>query len=69
MHDKIVDALTRWLDESAANSLARYLMTVMLGLAIQARDRATRLDLEQVVDEVVASLRARERKRQLSNEL
>jgi len=66
MREKIADALTSWLDKCAANSLARYLTTVILGLAIQARDGATRLDLEQVVDEVVAGLRARERKRQLS---
>ena len=66
MSDKIADTLTRWLDEGAANSLARYLTAVMQGLSIQARDGATRLDLERVVDEVVAGLRARERKRQLS---
>jgi hypothetical protein len=66
MSDKIADTLTRWLDEGAANSLARYLTAVMQGLSIQARDGATRLDLELVVDEVVAGLRARERKRQLS---
>ncbi|MBV8454355.1 MAG: helix-turn-helix transcriptional regulator [Deltaproteobacteria bacterium] len=63
--DKIADALTNWLDKGAANSLARYLTTVVLGLAIQARDGATRRDLEQVVDEVVAGLKARERKWQL----
>jgi len=64
MRDEIADALTRWLDKDAANSLARYLTTVMQGLSIQARDGATRLDLERVVDEVVAGLRAREQKRQ-----
>jgi hypothetical protein len=65
MSDKIADALTHWLDQGAANSLARYLTAVMQGLSIQARDGATRRDLEQVVDEVIAGLRARERKRQL----
>ena len=66
MSDEIADTLACWLDEGAANSLARYLTAVMQGLSIQARDGATRLDLELVVDEVVAGLRARERKRQLS---
>jgi AcrR family transcriptional regulator len=58
--DQIAGALTRWLPEAAARSLARYLTAVAQGLAIQARDGATRLDLEQVVDEVVAGLKARE---------
>ena len=66
MHERIAGALTRWLSKDAAQSLARYLTTVILGLAIQARDGATRADLEHVVDEVVAGLKARERKRQLS---
>ena len=67
MRDKIADALASWLDEGAANSLARYLTTVMLGLAIQARDDATRLDLEKAVDEVAAGLRAREGKGNFPN--
>jgi AcrR family transcriptional regulator len=65
IRDKIADALKHWLDQGAANSLARYLTTVVQGLSIQARDGATRRDLEQVVDEVIVGLRARERKRQL----
>jgi AcrR family transcriptional regulator len=66
MRDQIASALTSWLDRRAANSLARYLTAVMQGLAIQARDGATRADLEEMVNEVVAGLRARERKRRLS---
>ena len=61
--NQIAGALTRWLPKDSAHSLARYLNAVMLGLAIQARDGATRSDLEEVIEEVVAGLRARERKR------
>jgi len=61
MRDEIAGALTRWLPKDAAHSLARYLITVIQGLAVQARDGATRSELEQVVDEVVAGLRPPER--------
>ena len=61
--DQIAVALARWLPKNSARSLARYLTAVMLGLAIQSRDGATRSDLEQVIDEVIAGLRGRERKR------
>ena len=39
--------------------LARHLITVLQGLAIQARDGATRDDLEQVAHEVLQGLTAR----------
>ncbi|MBV9734046.1 MAG: helix-turn-helix transcriptional regulator [Verrucomicrobia bacterium] len=61
--DQIAVALTRWLPKDSANSLARYLTAVMQGLAIQARDGATRLELDEVIEEVIAGLKARERKR------
>ena len=61
--DQIAVALTRWLPRDSALSLARYLTAVMQGLAIQVRDGATRSELEQVIDEVIAGLKARERKR------
>jgi hypothetical protein len=59
MHDQIAEVLKSWLDQNDAKSLARYLMAIMQGLSIQARDGASRHDLNQIVDEVVAGLRAR----------
>jgi len=35
----------------------------MQGLAIQARDGASRRELDEVIEEVIAGLKARERKR------
>lgn len=61
MHATIAGALARWLDDDTAASLARYLVTVLQGLSIQARDGATRSDLDQVVDEVVGGVMARVR--------
>ena len=61
--DQIAVALTQWLPKDSAHSLARYLTAVMQGLAIQARDGATRLELDEVIEEVIAGLKARERKR------
>jgi len=57
MRDHIADALTRWLDEAAAGALARYVIVVVQGLAVQVRDGATRDELHQVVDQAVAGLR------------
>lgn len=51
--------LRRWLSESDAASVARYLAVVLQGLSIQARDGATTAELEAVVDEVAAALATR----------
>ena len=59
MRDTLARAFGRWLDEEAAMGLARHLITVLQGLAIQARDGATRDDLEQVAHEVLQGLTAR----------
>ena len=61
--DQIAVALTQWLPKDSAHSLARYLTAVMQGLAIQARDGASRRELDEVIEEVIAGLKARERKR------
>jgi AcrR family transcriptional regulator len=58
MRGTILYALLRWLDEDQANSLARYLVTVLQGLSVQARDGATREELQLVVTHVVEGLRA-----------
>lgn len=58
MREMIAETLTRWLDQERATSLARYLVAVLQGLSIQARDGASREELEQVTSEVVAGVRA-----------
>jgi AcrR family transcriptional regulator len=60
MHDMIAEILARWLDQDRAVSLARYLLAVLQGLSVQARDGAGRPELEQVVDQVVGGVRATE---------
>lgn len=58
MREMIAETLTHWLDQERATSLARYLVAVLQGLSIQARDGASRKELEQVTSEVVAGVRA-----------
>jgi AcrR family transcriptional regulator len=59
MRKTIALKLESWLDRHQADSLARYLLTVLQGLSVQARDGASRRDLKQVVDEVMVGIRAR----------
>jgi AcrR family transcriptional regulator len=59
MRDMIAETLGRWLDQEQALSLARYLVAVLQGLSIQARDGASRQELRQVSDEVMAGVKAR----------
>ena len=47
----IVEALRRWLEPDRASSVARFLVVVLQGMSVQARDGATREDLEEVVQE------------------
>ncbi|NYZ14438.1 helix-turn-helix transcriptional regulator [Azospirillum sp. RWY-5-1] len=65
MHATITGALKRWLDDAAAVPLARFLVTVLQGLSVQARDGATRSDLDHVVEEVVGGVMARIRSGEL----
>jgi len=58
MRHEISQALLRWMDTARAETLARYLVTVLQGLSVQARDGATRDELERVVDQVIAGIRA-----------
>lgn len=46
----IGEQLLRWLSEADARNLARYLVTVLQGLSIQARDGATMDDLHPVIE-------------------
>ncbi|QWW69913.1 TetR/AcrR family transcriptional regulator [Rhizobium sp. WYJ-E13] len=59
MRDMIAETLGRWLDRERAVSLARYLVAVLQGLSIQARDGASRQELRQVSNEVIAGVKAR----------
>ena len=59
--DAIARGLSRWLDDAAAGALAGYLAVVLQGLSVQARDGASRQDLERVADEAIAGFRARRR--------
>lgn len=59
MRDTLAETLERWLDRKQAVSLARYLVAVLQGLSIQARDGASRAELEQVSTEAIAGIRAR----------
>ncbi|WP_183735952.1 TetR/AcrR family transcriptional regulator [Rhizobium sp. BK275] len=59
MREMIAETLGHWLDPERALSLARYLVAVLQGLSIQARDGASRQELRQVSDEVIAGLKAR----------
>lgn len=58
MRNAISVTLLRWTDKARAETLARYLVTVLQGLSVQARDGATRDELHQVVDQVIAGVRA-----------
>ncbi len=57
--DAVALAFGRWLDPAAAGVMAAHLTAVMQGLAVQARDGASRGELEQVVGEVLAGIEAR----------
>lgn len=46
----ISEQLLRWLPEPDAHSFARYLVTVLQGLSVQARDGATMEDLRPVIE-------------------
>ncbi len=58
MRHAISQALLPYMDAARAETLARYLVTLLQGLSVQARDGATRDELEQVVDQVIAGIRA-----------
>ncbi|WP_416066723.1 TetR/AcrR family transcriptional regulator [Rhizobium sp. ZK1] len=60
IREMIAETLGRWLDPDRAVSLARYLVAVLQGLSIQARDGASRQELQQVSAEVIAGVKARD---------
>lgn len=48
--------MSAWLDPARARATARYLLTVMQGIAVQARDGATREELQETIDLALAAL-------------
>ncbi|RZS74077.1 TetR family transcriptional regulator [Phyllobacterium myrsinacearum] len=59
MRDSIMLKLQPWVDRDRAVSLSRYLVTILQGLSVQARDGASREELKQVAGEVAAGIKAR----------
>ena len=59
MRDTITLKLESWLDRNHAAPLSRYLVAVLQGLSVQARDGASREDLKQIASEVLAGIKAR----------
>jgi AcrR family transcriptional regulator len=51
-------ALERWVDKTAAQSLARYVTALLQGLSIQARDGVSAPELRTIVDVACAGLTA-----------
>ena len=50
MHPQLVALLKRWLAPAGAQATATYLLTLMQGMAIQARDGAGRATLQQTIE-------------------
>lgn len=59
LRERIATAIAQWVSRDEAERMARMVLSTMQGLSIQALDGATREELQMVVDEVVAGLRAR----------
>lgn len=61
LRSRIADGLSRWLDHQHAVRLAAYLLAIQQGIAIQARDGATRDELMRIRDEVMIGVAERGR--------
>ena len=59
MRNAIAETLSRWLEGPAADALAGYLVIVLQGLSVQARDGASREELERWADEAISGIQAR----------
>ncbi|WP_335308600.1 TetR/AcrR family transcriptional regulator [Sphingomonas phyllosphaerae] len=59
LRGKIAVGLSHWLDRPAADRLSAYLLAVQQGMAIQARDGATRDDLMAIRTEVLKGIAAK----------
>ena len=61
MRDRIAETLRPFARDHDLARLARHLAAVMQGMSIQARDGATRAELQDIVEEAVAGVAARSR--------
>ena len=59
IRDAMAREFGRWLEPAAAGAMAAHVLAIMQGLAVQARDGASRAELERVVEDVVAGIEAR----------
>ncbi|KXF77306.1 transcriptional regulator [Paramesorhizobium deserti] len=59
MRDRIAEALRPFASTGEVQRLARHLSAVMQGISIQARDGATRAELQEIVEDVVSGVKAR----------
>lgn len=59
LRDRIGMELSEWMEAAAANHLAAYLLAVLQGIAVQARDGAGRADLLQIKEEVILGMAAK----------
>lgn len=60
LRQAIGENLSRWLPEPIAHDLARYLVTVLQGLSMQARDGATMEDLRPTVELALSTVAQQE---------
>lgn len=59
MRERIAETFAPFTSKTDARRLARFLSAVMQGISIQARDRATRTELQEIVEDAVAGVKAR----------
>lgn len=59
MRERIAEALAPFAAKGDARRLARYLSAVLQGISIQARDGATLMELQEIVDAAVSGAEAR----------
>ncbi|KGM34119.1 TetR/AcrR family transcriptional regulator [Inquilinus limosus] len=60
MRERIAQALLPFADGGGTGRLARHLAAVMQGISIQVRDGASPAELQEIVDDVVAGVEARQ---------
>ena len=58
LRQTLATGLRRFVEESAADSLSRYVMAVLSGLSVQARDGATAAELEKIANLAVRGVAA-----------
>lgn len=58
MRECIAEALAPFTVKSNARNVARYLSAVLQGISIQARDGATPMELQEIVEDVVSGIEA-----------